>query len=73
MKQIQDELGEIKPFVINKKIILSMDERWGDYFNAENPIFKVCIQNERIVIVGPKVNHTGPTSNTVSNGVDGIE
>ncbi len=73
MKQIQDELSEIRPFVINKKMILGIDERWMDYFNSENPTFKVSIQNQRIVLVGPKVNRSGPTSSHTTNGADSIE
>ncbi len=73
MKQIQDELSEIKPLVINKKMILGIDERWMDCFDNENPTFKVCIQNQRLVIVGPKVNNLGPTSSHTTNGADNIE
>ncbi len=73
MNKIQDELGVIKPFIYNKKMLLPLDERWGDYFNSENPTFKVSIQNQRIVLVGPKVNRSGPTSNTTTNGVDTSE
>jgi len=67
-----EELGEIKSFSMNKKIILALDERWLDYFNSKNPSFKATIQNGKYVLVGPKVNRSGPTSNPTSNEVDSI-
>ena len=65
-----EDLGEIKSFSMNKKIILALDERWLDYFNSKNPSFKAIIQNEKLILVGPKVNRSGPTSNPTSNEVD---
>ncbi len=64
------DLGEIKSFSMNKKIILALDERWLDYFNSKNPSFKATIQNEKLILVGPKVNRSGPTSIPTSNEVD---
>jgi len=73
MNKIQDELGEIKSFLMNNKLLLAIDERWGDYFNSENPTFKAVIQNGKYVLVGPKVNRSGPTSNPLLNEVDASE
>ena len=47
-------LGEIKPFIINKKAILSLDERWLNYFDSEQN-FKVVINDNRIKLIGPIV------------------
>ena len=70
---MMEELGEIKSFSMNKKIILALDERWLDYFNSKNPSFKATIQNGKYVLVGPKVNRSGPTSNPLLNEVDTSE
>jgi len=67
---MKEELGEIKSILMNKKIILGIDERWLDYFNSKNPSFKAVIQNEKLILVGPKVNRSGPTSNPTTNEVD---
>ena len=68
-----EDLGEIKSFSMNKKIILAIDERWLDYFNSKNPSFKATIQNGKYVLVGPKVNRIGPTSSHSINEVDTSE
>ena len=67
---MQEELGEIKSHIVNNKIILAIDSRWADYFNSENPTFKAVIQEGKYVLVGPKLNRSGPTSNPVLNEVD---
>ena len=67
---MQEELGEIKSHTVNNKIILAIDSRWLDYFNSENPSFKAVIQDGKYVLVGPKLNHSGPTSNPVLKEVD---
>jgi len=65
------ELGEIKSYTFNNKIILAIDSRWTDYFNSKEPTFKAVIENGKYVLVGPKVNSKlGPTSNPVINEVD---
>ena len=48
------KLGEIKPFIINKKAILSLDERWLNYFDSEQN-FQVVINDNRIKLIGPIV------------------
>ena len=68
-----DELGEIKSYNFNNKLLLAIDSRWIDYFNSNNPTFKAVIQNGKYVLVGPKVNRSGPTSNHTPNVVDSIE
>jgi len=70
---MQDELGEIKSHTFNNKIIVAIDSRWSDYLNSENPIFKAVIQNGKYVLVGPKVNRSGPTSNPLLSEVDTSE
>ena len=68
-----DELGKIKSYNFNNKLLLAIDSRWIDYFNSENPTFKAIIQNGKYVLVGPKVNRSGPTSNPLLNEVDTSE
>jgi hypothetical protein len=71
MIKMQEELGEIKSYTFNNKIILAIDSRWIDYFNSTEPTFQAVIQNGKYVLVGPKVNSKqGPTSNPVINEVD---
>ena len=70
--KMQYELGEIKSFNFNNKLLLAIDSRWIDYLNSENPTFKAVIQNGKYVLVGPKVNRSGPTSNHTANEVDNI-
>jgi len=70
---MQDELGEIKSYNFNNKLLLAIDSRWKDYFNSENPTFKAVIQNGKLVLVGPNVNRSGPTSSHTVNGADSIE
>lgn len=70
---MQDELGVIKSYNFNNKLLLAIDSRWIDYFNSQNPTFKAVIQNGKYVLVGPKVNHTGPTSSHTTNGADSSE
>ena len=50
------ELGEITPYHFGKKLILSLDERWNEYFNLKNISFKVIISNNKLILVGPKVS-----------------
>jgi len=70
---MQDELGEIKSYTFNNKIILAIDARWPDYFDSKNPTFKAVIQNGKYILVGPKVNRSGPTSNPTTNEDDSSE
>ena len=55
------KLGEIKPFIINKKAILSLDERWLNYFDSESN-FKVVINDNKIMLIGPRIVQN-PTTN----------
>ena len=64
------ELGQIKSYHFNNKIILAIDSRWSDYFNSENPTFKAVIDNGEYVLLGPKVNHTGPSTNSNTKEID---
>jgi len=56
-------LGEITPYSFNKKLILSIDERWEKYFTSKNKNFKVVINDNRIMLIGPKVSRLDPTTN----------
>ncbi len=58
-----EELGQIKSYHFNNKIILAIDSRWLDHFNSENPTFKAVIQNGKYVLIGPKVSTQDPTTN----------
>ncbi len=55
-------LGEITPYSFNKKLILSIDERWEKYFTSKNKNFKVVINDNRILLIGPKVSSVDPTT-----------
>ena len=55
------KLGEIKPFIINKKAILSLDERWLNYFDSEQN-FQVVINDNKIMLIGPRIVQN-PTTN----------
>jgi len=57
------ELGQIKSYHFNNKIILAIDSRWLDYFNSENPTFKAIIENGKYVLIGPKVSIQDPITN----------
>jgi len=54
-------LGEIKPFIINKKAILALDERWLNYFDSEQN-FQVVINDNKIMLIGPRIVQN-PTTN----------
>lgn len=56
------KLGEIKPYIINKKIILPLDEGWINYFESE-PIFQVVLNKNQIMLIGPKIVQD-PTTHT---------
>ena len=55
MKNDVIELAEIQTYRFGKKMILSLDERWSEYFNSKNISFKVIINNNKLILVGPKV------------------
>ena len=55
------KLGEIKPYRINKKAILALDERWLNYFDSEQN-FQVVINDNKIMLIGPRIVHD-PTTN----------
>jgi len=59
----QIELGEVTPYSLNKKLILSLDERWENYFTSKNKNFKVVINDNRIMLIGPKISSQDPTTN----------
>jgi len=68
---MQEELGEIPSYTFMNRIIVSLDERWKDYFNLKEPItFKAVIENGRYILIGPKLNRSGPTSNHTTNEVN---
>src|SRR3990170_1185840 len=71
--KMQDELGEIKSYNFNSKLLVAIDARWLDYFDSKNPTFKAVIQTGKYVLVGPKVNRSGPTSNPLLSEVDDSE
>jgi len=54
------KLGEIKPHIINGKMIFTLDERWINYFKSK-PIFQVVINKNQIMLIGPKIVQ-GPTT-----------
>ena len=54
-------LGEISPFELDKKLVLSLDKRWENYFDSESN-FKVVINDNKIMLIGPRIVHD-PTTN----------
>lgn len=70
------ELGEIKTYDFNDKLLLVLDSRWKDHFNSKNPTFKAVIENGKYVLIGPKVSAQDPITNnnrTNQSEVDSIE
>jgi hypothetical protein len=55
------ELGEVAPYHFNKKLILALDERWLNFFESKNQNFKVAINQNQIILIGPKVSTQDPT------------
>lgn len=53
-------LGEITPYLLNKKMIIALDEGWMDYFVSKNSNFQVVINDEKIMLIGPKVSRLDP-------------
>ena len=53
------ELGEIEPYHFGKKLVISLDERWSEYFTSKNETFKVISSNNKLILVCPK--GSGPT------------
>jgi len=53
MKNIR--LAELIPLRFQDRLIISMDDRWLDYFDKKDFKFTLSIQNENLVLVGPKV------------------
>jgi hypothetical protein len=56
-------LGEILPYHLNKKLIIALDERWKKYFASKNEKFQVVINDNKIMLVGPKVSTLDPITN----------
>ncbi|PBO84991.1 MAG: hypothetical protein COA77_06370 [Thaumarchaeota archaeon] len=68
----QIELGEIIPYHFGKKLMISLDERWNEYFTSKNISFKVVINDNKLILVGPKVS--GPTKSQVTKqGISNFE
>lgn len=60
------ELGQIKSYNFNNKVILAIDSRWTDYFSSENPTFKVVIDEDKIMLIGPKIVISPTTKSTAT-------
>jgi len=58
------ELGEITPYHFGKKLVLGLDERWNEYFTSKNISFKVVINDNKLILVGPKVSAQDTTKPT---------
>jgi len=59
--KMNKKLGEIKAFKINKKLVLSLDERWLNYFDSDQD-FQVVINDNKIMLIGPRIVQS-PTTN----------
>jgi len=62
MKGETIELGEIMPYHFGKKLMIALDERWSEYFNSKK--FKVVINDNKIMLIGPKISNQSPTTKT---------
>ena len=56
MKNDVIELAEIQTYRFGKKLMIALDERWSEYFTSKNISFKVIINNNKLILVGPKVS-----------------
>ena len=56
------ELGEITPYHFNKKLIISLDERWSNYFTSKNEKFQVVIKDNKLMLIGQLSPTTKPTA-----------
>jgi len=61
-------LSKIQSYVLNKKIIISLDEQWTQYFESSNPSFDVTINDNKVVLVGPKVKRKDPQEQNSHDG-----
>jgi len=59
-------LGEISPFELDKKLVLSLDKRWKNYFDSKVK-FKVVINENKIMLIGPTVNRDPTTDSHKPN------
>lgn len=66
MKNESIELGEITPYHFGKKLMIALDERWSEYFNSKNETFKVVINNNKLMLIGPKVSQLSPTTKSAA-------
>ena len=68
------ELGEITPYHFGKKLMIALDERWQDYFSSKNNSFKVVINDNKLILVGPKVSAQDTTKSRVTKqGISNFE
>ena len=67
MKNDVIELAEIQTYRFGKKMIFSLDERWSEYFNSKNISFKVVINNNKLMLIGPRISHQEPTTKSTSD------
>ena len=64
MKNDVIELAEIQTYRFGKKLMIALDERWSEYFTSKNISFKVIINNNKLILVGPKVSIQDTTKST---------
>jgi len=58
-------LGEISPFELDKKLVLSLDKRWKNYFDSESN-FQVVINDNKIMLIGPRIVQDPSTNHNQS-------
>lgn len=49
-------LGEINYLEFDRKIILSIDQKWLEYFNTNHPKFHSIIKDGKYMLVGPDIS-----------------
>ena len=49
-------LGKIKPLLFEEKLIIALDSKWLDYFKDSDAEFTVYIKNDRLTLIGPKID-----------------
>ncbi len=67
------ELGEIEPYHFGKKLVISIDEKWEEYFISKNQTFKVVISNNKLMLIGPRISHQEPTTKSPAKEISDFD
>lgn len=65
------KLGTLHSFKIENKVLLSIADKWCQFFNCENPEFEVVIDKDgRYTLRGPVVHQNPPKSDPTAEQED---